>query len=136
MHSGPVVQMTLWYLATPYTKYYLGIDAAFDLACEQAGILARAGVRVFSPIVHTHLIARASGIDPLDPAWVKFDHPMMKASTGLIVVLAEGWDSSSGIAIEREQFREDCKREVFMHPGFVPPDVMFGNWRWDDGQKA
>lgn len=95
-----------WYVATPYSKYAKGIEAAFVDASRIMGVLVRAGYSVFSPIVHTHPIAMLSGMDPLDHAfWLKFDEDMMDAAGGLVVAKMPGWDESAGIAIEVERFK-------------------------------
>ena len=66
--------MSFWYLATPYNKYPYGMDAAFHLACENAALLIRHRVHVFSPIAHSHPIAMAGGLDPVDyEIWMEQD---------------------------------------------------------------
>lgn len=47
----------LVYLATPYSKYPRGIEAAFVDASRLAACLVRLGISVYSPIAHTHPIA-------------------------------------------------------------------------------
>jgi hypothetical protein len=66
--------MKFWLLATPYTKYPHGQEAAFWLAVEHRGFLLRAGVPCFSPIVHSHPIAHHCGFDVHDvPFWLLSD---------------------------------------------------------------
>lgn len=106
-----------WYLATPYSHYRRGIDAAFTEACRIAGKFVIAGIPAFSPIAHSHSVARASDIDPLDHTlWLDADEPMMAAAHGLIVVCMDGWDDSMGIAIEINAFREMEKPIWFLDP--------------------
>ncbi len=94
------------YLATPYSKYPGGLEAAFRLACEATGLLIRAGIGVYSPIAHTHPVAMASGLDPLDHAiWLPADAPMMAAAGSLIVVMADTWERSYGIGEEIKAFQ-------------------------------
>lgn len=113
--------MSFWYLATPYTKYRKGIEAAFQDAAKQAAILLRAGVPVFSPIAHTHPLAIYGGIDAKDhTVWLPFDRPMMDAAKGIIVCKLEGWDESYGVAYERDVFSCAGKPLIFMEPGKVP----------------
>jgi hypothetical protein len=117
--------MTYWYLATPYSKFPGGLDAAFRLACEAAGLLIRAGVPVHSPIAHTHPVAIACGMDPLDHSiWLPADKPMMDAASGLIVLRAESWERSYGISVEIDEFRDAGKPILFMDPGVVPASLM------------
>lgn len=117
--------MTYWYLATPYSKYPGGLWAAFDTACYQAGILVKAGVPVFSPIAHTHPIARASGMDPLDHSiWLPCDRPLMDAACGIIVCKMHTWEKSYGIAEEIKVFEAAGKPVIYMEPGIVPEGVL------------
>lgn len=110
-----------FYLATPYSKYADGLDAAFTDAAQQAALLVRAGVPVFSPIAHSHPIAMQGGIDPLDHAiWLPADEPFMRAARGLIVCKLVGWKASYGVSVEIRAFRKAGKPVVYMDPGVVP----------------
>lgn len=115
--DGVLTQYRLCYLATPYTKYHLGLDAAFVHAAEITAKLIRKGVRVYSPIAHTHPAAIHGGIDPLDHAiWLPFDEAMMDAADCLIVARMKGWDESFGVKHEIEFFRRDRKPVVHIDP--------------------
>lgn len=95
----------LWYLATPYSKYPRGLEKAFVEACRAAALLVRHGVRVYSPIAHTHPVAIHGGIDPLDHSiWLPADKPFMDAACGLLVVRMTGWAESYGIGEEIKVF--------------------------------
>lgn len=94
-----------WYLASPYSKYPGGIEAAFKEICIVAGKFIEAGVRVYSPIAHTHPIAVYSEMDPMDhDIWIPADAPFMELACGLIIVMMETWDESRGIEIENDAF--------------------------------
>ena len=99
--------MSFHYLATPYSKFEGGnLDAACRMACSVSADLIRAQVPVFSPIAHTHAIAKLGGIDPLDHGiWLPADEPMMRAACGLLIYKAPGWRRSFGIAQEVKAFR-------------------------------
>lgn len=113
--------MSLWYLATPYSKYPKGIEAAFLVACQQTALLIRAGIPVYSPIAHTHPVAVNGDIDPLDHTiWLPADAPMMRAATGLIVCKMESWESSYGIGVEIAEFKKAGKPVVYMEQNVVP----------------
>jgi hypothetical protein len=116
---------SLWYVATPYRKWPSGKEDAWKMASEQAGLLVGAGVPVFCPIAHSHSIARFGGIDPDDcKIWVETqDLPLMRACSGIIVVMAEGWKESEGMAREIEEFRAAGKPIVHMAPGQIP-DIL------------
>lgn len=114
--------MTFYYLATPYSKFPGGIEAAYVAACEQAAVLVRAGVPVFCPIAHTHGPAIHGGIDPLShEIWLPADAPFMKAACGIIVCKLESWETSYGVAHEIAAFRNAGKPAYYMEPGIVPP---------------
>ena len=94
-----------WYVATPYTNYADGIDAAYNDAREVDAMLDWARVPRFTPIVSAHEIAMASGIDPKDhDFWMGVDRPFMERAHGLIIVELDGWEQSRGVTMERLYF--------------------------------
>ena len=100
----------LAYLATPYTRYPRGVWHAFIDASRLAARLLAAGVKVYSPISHTHPLAIFGGLDPLDlKIWLPFDEAMMTAAHVLIVGKLDGWDASKGVAHEIEFFERHGK---------------------------
>lgn len=100
-----------YYLATPYTRYPQGIDAAFQHAACVAGNLLRQGYRVYSPIVQGHPMAVHAAIDPLDHAiWLPFNDTMMKLCDALIVAKLASWDQSKGVLHEIAEYRRAGKR--------------------------
>lgn len=108
---------SLVYLATPYSKYRGGISLAFRDAAALAGRLLIAGVKVYSPIAHTHPIAEAAGLDPLDhDLWLAADEPFMHAAQALVVAEMDGWQVSKGIAHEMERFQQLGKPFYFIDP--------------------
>lgn len=115
--------MTYYYLATPYSKFTDGIEAAFRAAAEQAALFVRAGVPVYSPIAHTHPVAIYGGLDPLDhKVWLPADAPFMQAAKALVVCQLDGWDVSYGISEEVKAFRAAGKPVIYMTPGEVPDE--------------
>lgn len=116
---------SFWYLATPYSKFPGGLDEAFKVACKAAADLIRAGVRVYSPIAHTHPVAIHGGIDPYDHGiWLPADKPFMDLARGLVVLKAESWEKSYGISVEIEEFKKAGKPIVYMYPGAVPVEFQ------------
>jgi nucleoside 2-deoxyribosyltransferase len=110
-------QMGLCYLATPYSKYSRGIVSAFEEAAALAGRLLKQGVKVYSPITHTHPIAHFGELNPLDHnIWLPFDQAMMEACDILVVAEMEGWAKSYGIAHEIEYFANADKPVVYLDP--------------------
>ncbi len=119
--------MSYYYIATPYSKFPSGIEEAARVACIETARLMRAGVPCFSPIAHTHPIAMAAGVDPLDHSfWMPVDQPMMDAARGLIMLRMESWERSYGMAIELATFTKANKPVVWMDPGTVPAELQPG----------
>ena len=84
-----------WYLASPYTHFPEGREAAYTLAVDTTAALLRAGVPVFSPIVHTHPPAVAGDLQQASHEfWVGVDQPMMDAAGGIVVLFAPSWEKS------------------------------------------
>jgi hypothetical protein len=103
----------LAYLATPYSKYPAGIEAAFRDAAALTGRLLVSGLRVYSPIAHTHPVAIYSGLDPFDhKIWLPFDEAMMRAADVLVVAHMDGWEESYGIAHEIKFFA-DARKPIY-----------------------
>lgn len=117
--------MSFYYLATVYSKHAKGIGVAFREACEQAALLVRAGVPVFSPICMTHPITVHGDIDPYDhKIWLEADRTFMEAARGLIVCKMPGWEESYGIGEEIKTFQRLGKPIVYINPGSVPYEVL------------
>lgn len=104
-----------WYLATPYSKYPEGLNAAWVAACEAAGHLVRQGRTIYCPIAHTHPIAIYGQLNPLDhEIWLPLDKPFMDNAIGLIVVKMPSWQDSYGISVEIDVFQAAGKPIEYM----------------------
>lgn len=104
-----------WYMATPYSNYPDGLDAAFSAACRAASKLIDDGVRVFSPIAHTHPIAIHGQMDPLDhDVWLPADQPFMTGACGLLVIKMKTWRDSYGVGVEIKEFEADGKPVFYL----------------------
>lgn len=118
-------QIVLWYLATPYTKYQKGVDAAWQLACREASRLLLAGVPVYSPIAETHPIAVIGGMNVQKSRfWADICQTHISLCTGIIVVMADSWLTSVGVSAEIKSFRAAGKPVVFMEPGKLPNQLL------------
>lgn len=107
----------LIYLATPYSKYKDGLNNAFVDTAKITAKLLQSGLRVYSPIVHTHPIAIYGNIDPYDhDVWLPFDRIMMEKADTLYVVLLDGWRESYGVAHEIDVFTEAGKPIWYYDP--------------------
>ena len=114
----------LWYLASPYSNYEGGDAGGRELAwlhaAEATALLTRAGVPVFSPIVHSHPLATVCGLDLTHVEWLAADLPFMDAAKGCIVLRLPGWDDSAGVTFEMRYFRDAGKPVVYMDAGKFP----------------
>lgn len=114
-----------WYLGTPYSKYPHGLEAAFRLAVRNRGLLIKAGIPCFSPIVHSHPVAIQCDIDPLDLSiWLPCESPFLVCAHGLILLKAESWEISIGLKHEREECEAAGKPVIYMEEGIVPPELI------------
>lgn len=117
-----------WYLATPYTNFPGGHEAAFTMACEQTALLMKADVNVYAPIAHTHPIAVHGNMDKVDPdLWRRVDKPMVDAAYGCIYLEDPSSLKSSGMHHELKEFVKAGKPIVFMQPGVVPQELLSGD---------
>lgn len=112
-----LTQFPLVYLATPYSKYPLGIERAFIDAAALAARLMLASVKVYSPIAHTHPLATYGKIDPYNhTVWLPFDEAIMQVCAALVVAQMDGWRESYGVRHEIEFFTTACKPVFYLVP--------------------
>lgn len=110
MPTSEDLKPDLWYLATPYTNFIYGVEVAARQAADIAGKLISEGENIFSPIVHSHMIAHIAGIDPLDhDFWMHVDKAFISKCDGLIVAMMPGWTKSKGVRIEIDAFKKAGK---------------------------
>lgn len=114
-----------FYLATPYSKYPRGLDAAYRFAAEQAAALIKAKIPIFCPITMSHTPSIVGSIDGRDlTIWHALNAPFIELACGMIhVSVAESWESN-GMRDERRQFYHAKKPVVVMSPGVVPVDRL------------
>jgi hypothetical protein len=106
---------TFWYLATPYSKYPDGLEAAFQEACRVTAWFIRRKIPCYCPIAETHALAHNSDLDPADhDIWLPFDLPKMEAAGGLIVCMLPTWENSFGIHYEYNVFTKARKPIWFL----------------------
>lgn len=88
------------YLASPYTHPDTHIrEWRFREACRAAAALLRAGVTVFSPIAHSHPIARF-GMPTSWEFWSQVDREYLSRCDVLAVLTLAGWRESVGVQAE------------------------------------
>jgi hypothetical protein len=114
----------LIYVGTPYSKYPGGVELAFVDAAKLTARLMTEGLKVYSPIAHTHPLAVHGGLDPFDHSiWLPFDATMMEKSDAMIVAMMQGWESSFGIRHEIQVFVEAGKPIYFLDPADLGVEV-------------
>lgn len=105
------------YLASPYSHHDAVVrEARFQSACMAAGRLIKAGVCVYSPIVHCHPIAVKEGLPEGWLFWSDFARTMLEAATELCVLTLDGWDRSLGVGDEIAIARELLLPISYMDP--------------------
>jgi nucleoside 2-deoxyribosyltransferase len=116
-----MIDRDYWYLASPYTKYIGGRVVAYTLAVEAASLLSECGgVKVFSPIAHTHPMAEMCEVKGGHDFWMGLDYPLLDKAKGVIVLMLDGWQDSRGVSTEIGYAQGARKPIVYMTPGEVP----------------
>lgn len=106
----------IWYFAHPYTckdkdGNYVpeGEDANFHLCNIRAAKLIEAGYNIYAPISHTHPIHRASPeflSRHEHEAWYQLDNEFIDKTNWSGIILAPGWNKSSGCRAEKERIEK------------------------------
>lgn len=92
----------MFYLAGPYTCANPDVtQARYDKLCSIAVDLMRHGIDVYSPVIYGHNLVKM-GLPAYFDRWKEFCLPMLKNCQALIVVKIDGWEASSGVALEIE----------------------------------
>lgn len=108
------------YLASPYSRFIDGVDAAYLLVSDISDSLERAGIEHFCPIKSSHEICARSGIDKVDhDFWMAVDRHFMERASGLIVAGLDGWEESLGVIAERAYFGAASKPIYFLDPAII-----------------
>ena len=103
------------YLAAPYTAHPYGLAAADYDANRHAAHLIKLGFTVFSPISHSHPIARVGALDPRShDLWMGQNDAFMDACFAMVAVHIDGWRESIGMKMERAAFQRMGKPIVEM----------------------
>lgn len=96
--------MKLIYLASPYSKYKDGPEAAFKAVCQKAAEVMSMGYDVFCPIAHSHPIEEYGffGEKGDHDFWLKQDFAILRKADELWVYMMPGWEKSYGVTKEIE----------------------------------
>jgi hypothetical protein len=89
------------YLASPYSHEDAYVmEERFRAVCEAAAAMMRRGEFVYSPIAHSHPIAKVGGLPKGWEYWQEFDEIMIRNAGKLVVLMLDGWMESEGVAAE------------------------------------
>ena len=113
----PLIQ-GYYYLATPYSKWKYGLESANEVAQILAAALLSIGIKVYSPIAHTHGISHyVTGVDQRDhDFWLNADKPLLDAAGGLLIADLPGWQDSKGVTLEIQWAKEQKKPYWLLNP--------------------
>ncbi len=92
---------TLVYLAVPYSHVDPDVmETRFHSVNRVAANLMKNGTHIFSPISHTHPIAKAGGLPRGWDFWGAYDRAILGSCCKLVVLMLDGWRESAGVKAE------------------------------------
>jgi len=104
------------YLASPYiSQEQTAHHIRYHHACRSAAKLIEQGHVVFSPIAHSHGIARFIKEHDHD-FWMNQDLPFLKYADKIVVLTLPGWEKSRGIKEEIEFANKNGIPVEYMEP--------------------
>ena len=105
------------YLACPYWDDDPEIrQGRYELVTELAGVYEARGVRVFSPITHSHPIEQQSGVHRDHSYWMPIDLKVLSICDQLDVLMLDGWRESEGVSQEIEFAEERGIHITYLDP--------------------
>jgi len=125
----------LYYFAHPYTAkdadgnfVAAAEEANFRLCCMRAGELLKRGYNIYAPIAHTHPIHIATPAflaSHEHEMWYGLDNEVIARTDWTGIILAPGWEKSSGCRAERKQF-EARSLPVLLYTDIILEDETYG----------
>ena len=105
------------YLASPYSSDSARVvNQRHRDVCKAAGGMINLGKVVFSPIAHSHDIARICGIQGDFATWAKQDAYWIRKLDEFGVLMLPGWDESVGVKAEIQLAVEFNKPVFYIDP--------------------
>ncbi len=98
------------YLASPYTSPDSKLcHVRYLMACTVTAEIMKKGELVFSPIVHSHLLAKRYQLPVHFDFWQNWCLSFLRHwATELYILDMDGWRESKGISIEKRLADEMC----------------------------
>ena len=94
------------YLPSPYSSDDPAIRQwRFEAACKATAQMLRAGLIVWSPVIHSHPLTNY-GLPGDWQFWQSYDRAYLGASSALAVLTLDGWRESEGVASEIKMANE------------------------------
>jgi hypothetical protein len=94
------------YIATPYTHPDWNVMVKrFERVNAYAAKVMKAGIAVYSPISHNHVIARDHNMPTSWAFWREHDLVMVRRCVALHVIKQDGWQKSIGVCEEVSEAR-------------------------------
>ena len=111
------------YLASPYSSpSSLLRTIRYLQACRAAAKIMEQGHVVFSPIAHSHPVAKYGQLDALDAEmWKRQDEEFLSFASEVWVLTVGGWRDSHGVTHEIEWARANGVPVRFLHPDHREP---------------
>jgi len=112
------------YLASPYRSFDENPEVAgrmekkrYELACQYAGQLMQFGLRVFSPIAHSHGIGEQHHHVRHDQDfWMQQDEAWLRNASALVVLMLPGWSHSAGVNLENDFWHDMHRAPIYWNP--------------------
>lgn len=103
------------YVASPYSHEDAKVRErqAMSVVAFSAALM-EAGVHVFSPIAHCHLMAANYSLPGNFEFWEAYDREYMDFCESMIVYTLPGWNTSVGVSAEVQYMRESNKSIIYV----------------------
>jgi len=112
------------YLATPYSHEDSAIrEYRFQQVNKAAAHLMHHGMHVFSPISHSHPIAKEGDLPTGWDYWEAYDKSILEICKRMIILTLNGWENSDGV---KGEFELATTRGIPV--GFMCPETYEIDW--------
>lgn len=103
------------YLAAPYSSLDANVrDARAEKIMAKAAELINSGYLVFSPITHSHEMAKKHRLPTTFEYWAEANHSMIDWCDAIFVLMIDGYEISRGVNDEISYALETSKEVIFI----------------------